>query len=203
MMKILFLSLFVASASAFAPQQVASTRLTSLKSSDAAADLILDPFDGFGPDSADIAIRDLTVGEGETVTDGVVATVTYVGRLFTNQQQFGKMDKLPVKMGKGDMVKGFEQSLLGKKVGSKFIVRIPSALAWGDRGKVSPSSGRSVIPPGASIEFEVEILGVADGFMGEVELFGKDRVATLIFCIALSASAPFIDKVVNGYLATH
>jgi hypothetical protein len=198
MMKNLFLFLLAASASAFSPQQLGSSRLTALKSSD--AEVALDPFEAFGPDASDIAIKELAIGQGETVNDGDVATVKYVGRLFANQQQFGKMDGLPVKMGKGDLVKGFEQALLGRKVGSEFIVRIPASLAWADRGKLSPSTGRQVIPPGSEIEFEVEILNVSNGIMGEIDLFGKDRVATLIFCILLSASAPQIEIVVNQFL---
>jgi hypothetical protein len=199
MMKNLLLALLAASASAFSPQQVGSSRPTALKSSDA-AEVALDPFDAFDSDASVIAIKDLAIGQGEIVHDGDVATVKYVGRLFANQQQFGKMDELPVKMGKGDLVKGFEQALLGKKVGSEFIVRIPASLAWADRGKLSPSTGRQVIPPGSEIEFEVEILNVSTGIMGEIDLFGKDRVATLIFCILLSATAPQIEIVVNQLL---
>jgi peptidylprolyl isomerase len=199
MMNNLFLFLLAASASAFSPQQFGSSRLTALKSSDA-AEVALDPFEAFSRDASDIAIKDLAIGEGEIVNEGDVATVKYVGRLFANQQQFGTMDSLPVKMGKGDLVKGFEQAILGRKVGSEFIVRIPASLAWADRGKLSPSTGRQVIPPGSEIEFEVEILNVSNGIMGEIELFGKDRVATLIFCLSLSASAPQIEIILNKVL---
>eukprot|EP00980_Cylindrotheca_fusiformis_P008595 scaffold1828_cov98-Cylindrotheca_fusiformis.AAC.4 len=208
MMKSLLLTLFAASATAFAPpqQQQLGRRHPSVSvlqsSPDSAEDLPFDPFDSFGPDETEIAVRDLTIGQGETVSDGDVATVKYVGRLIENRQQFGKVEALPIKMGQGDLVKGFEQSLLGKKVGSSYIVRIPASLAWGDRGKVSPSSGRQVIPPGSALEFEVEVLNVSNGIMGELELFGMDRVLTLIFCISLIAGAPYIDKVVNGYLAS-
>ena len=55
--------------------------------------------------------------------DGDVVTVSYKGRLFSNQQQFGEVEGLPVKLGKGNLVKGFEEALLGRSKNSRFIVR--------------------------------------------------------------------------------
>ena len=194
----LLLAALLSSASAFAPAQLGRTRL-ALRESDS-ADVALDPFDAFESGSSDIAVRDVSMGSGEGIVDGDVVTIQYVGRLFPSQQQFGKTEGLPVKVGKGDLVKGFEKALLGRKVGSEFIVRIPASLGWGDRGKLSPASGRQVIPPGADLEFEVSVQNISQGFMGEVELFGTDRVATLAFCIFLIAFAPQIEIFANGLL---
>lgn len=179
-----------------APTQKLAGFSTRLASSEPDASAI-DPFGAFGPDSTEIAIKEYSLGEGEGAADGDVVTISYTGRLFTNQQQFGRIEGLPVKLGKGNLVKGFEQSLIGKKPGSKYIVRIPSELAWADRGRDN-NVGRQVIPPNSSVEFEVEVTNITNGIMGEVEMFGKDRVITLIFLICLSAGAPFIEKAVNG-----
>lgn len=160
----------------------------------------LDPFDAFGPGADDIAIRETVVGNGETVREGDVVTVKYEGRLYESQLRFGAVDALPVKIGNGGLVKGFEQALNGKKVGSQFTVRIPSMLAWGNRGKESQQTGRIVVPPGSDIEFDVEVIGVAQGFMGEIELFGKDRAIGITFCALLAACAGPIESVVDTYL---
>ena len=189
-MKTCFVSLFaLSSVAAFAPASQQRTNFPSLSASAALEvenpDAPLDPFDAFGPESEEIAVRETVVGTGETVGEGDVVTVKYEARLFESQVKFSAPDAIPVKLGNGQLVKGFEQALAGKKVGSKYTVRIPSKLAWGNRGKESNTTGRMVIPPGADVEFEVEVLSNASGFMGELELFGKDRAFGLIFFLTL------------------
>lgn len=164
------------------------------------ADAPLDPFDAFDSNADEIAIRETVVGTGEPISDGDVVTVKYESRLFESQVKFGSTESLPVKLGNGALVKGFEQALTGKKVGSQFTVRIPSKLAWGNRGKESQMTGRMVVPPGSDIEFDVEVLGVSNGFMGELEMFGKDRALGLAACFLLSATAPQIEKFVDSVL---
>ncbi|KAL3940013.1 MAG: hypothetical protein SGBAC_005365 [Bacillariaceae sp.] len=160
----------------------------------------LDPFDAFDSTAEEIAIRETVMGTGEPVAEGDVVTVKYESRLVESQVKFGSTDSLPVKLGSGTLVKGFEQALTGKKVGSEFTVRIPSKLAWGNRGKESQMTGRIVVPPGSDIEFDVEVLGVANGFMGEIEMFGKDRALGLAACLLLSATAPQIEKALDAFL---
>lgn len=201
MMKNLLLVLLavLSQASAFAPQTQRLGRNVARQASDESSDVALDPFEAFGPGAADIAVKDLAMGEGEGIVNGDVVTVKYVGRLFANQQQFGSTDALPVKLGQGNLVAGFEKALVGRKPGSEFVLRIPAALAWAERGRFN-DSGRQVIPPGADVEFEIEVLNVSNGIMGEIEMFGAGRVATLIFCICLSAFAPQIEKIVNSFV---
>lgn len=207
-MKTCIISLLALSgvSSAFAPaaSQQQRTFQSSLSASPlkevGTVDAPLDPFDAFDSSAEEIAVRETVVGTGEAVSDGAVVTVKYESRLFESQVKFGSTEALPVKLGNGALVKGFEQALKGKKVGSQFTVRIPSKLAWGNRGKESQMTGRIVVPPGSNIEFDVEVLGVANGFMGELEMFGKDRALGLAACFLLSATAPQIEKFVDSVL---
>jgi peptidylprolyl isomerase len=193
----LILLAVISQGSAFAPQHLGSASEVSLKST---SDISVDPFDTFGSETTSIAVKDIAFGEGEPIADGDVVTVKYIGKLFPSQTQFGKTDQLPVKLGAGNLVKGFEQSLIGKKVGSEFIVRMPAELGWGDRGRISQNTGRQVIPPGSALQFEVEVVNVATGIMGEIEMFGKDRVATLALCTFLLAFSGQIETLLNKLL---
>lgn len=80
-----------------------------------------------------------------------------------------------------------------------YILSIPPELAWGNRGRDN-NVGRQVIPPNSAVEFEVEVTNITNGIMGEVEMFGKDRVITLAFLLLLSAGAPAIENLVNSLL---
>lgn len=205
-MKTCIISLLaLSSVSAFAPAGTRSFQTSSLSASpleevDTSDAPSLDPFDAFDSTAEEIAIRETVMGTGEPVAEGDVVTVKYESRLVESQVKFGSTDSLPVKLGSGTLVKGFEQALTGKKVGSEFTVRIPSKLAWGNRGKESQMTGRIVVPPGSDIEFDVEVLGVANGFMGEIEMFGKDRALGLAACLLLSATAPQIEKALDAFL---
>ena len=120
---LILLSTILPQAMAFAPSNVGLLRHAGFELKSSESDAPIDPFTAFGPDSTDIAMQELALGEGEGAVDGDVVTVSYKGRLFSNQQQFGEVEGLPVKLGKGNLVKGFEEALLGRSKNSRFIVR--------------------------------------------------------------------------------
>jgi FKBP-type peptidyl-prolyl cis-trans isomerase len=104
-----------------------------------------------------LVIEDLVVGTGATAVNGDVVTVHYLGT-FTNGVKFdSSYDRgqplQPFRLGTGAVIPGFEQGLLGMKVGGKRRLTIPPSLAYG-------SAGRGSIPPNATLIFEVELLAI-------------------------------------------
>jgi FKBP-type peptidyl-prolyl cis-trans isomerase len=102
--------------------------------------------------------EDLLVGKGATAEAGQDVVVHYVGWL-TNGQQFdssrARRDPLDFALGAGDVIKGWDEGIAGMKVGGKRKLTIPAELAYGDQGC------GGVIPPQATLVFEVELLEVS------------------------------------------
>jgi FKBP-type peptidyl-prolyl cis-trans isomerase FkpA len=102
--------------------------------------------------------EDLVVGKGASASSGNDVVVHYVGWL-ENGAQFdssrARRDPLDFALGAGDVIKGWDQGIEGMKVGGKRKLTIPAALAYGDQGC------GGVIPPQATLVFEVELLEVS------------------------------------------
>ena len=104
----------------------------------------------------ELQIEDVLKGTGETAVAGMHLTVHYTGWLTdgrTFDSSVGK-DPLVFKLGARQVIKGWDQGLLGMKVGGKRKLTIPPRLAYGD----TTSGG---IPAGSTLIFEVELLAVA------------------------------------------
>ena len=106
---------------------------------------------------SELIIEDLTVGDGATATAGQAVSVHYTGWL-TNGQKFDssvdRNDPFDFKLGMGQVIPGWDQGVAGMQVGGKRKLTIPPELAYGSRG------AGGVIPPNATLVFEVELLGV-------------------------------------------
>ena len=101
--------------------------------------------------------EDLVVGSGPATHAGDDIVVHYVGWL-ENGQQFdssrARRDPLDFALGAGDVIKGWDEGIAGMKVGGKRRLRIPARLAYGEHGLAG------VIPPGAALNFEIELLEI-------------------------------------------
>jgi len=104
-----------------------------------------------------LIIEDVTVGQGAAAAAGQKVTVHYTGWL-TNGTKFDsskdRNDPFVFPLGGGRVIKGWDEGVQGMKVGGKRKLTIPPALGYGARG------AGSVIPPNATLVFEVELLGV-------------------------------------------
>ena len=110
-----------------------------------------------------LQITDTKAGTGADARKGQTVTVHYTGWLFNNGQQGAKFDssrdrKDPFKfpLGSGMVIKGWDEGVAGMKVGGQRTLIIPPEMGYGARG------AGGVIPPNATLKFDVELLGLSD-----------------------------------------
>ncbi len=107
-----------------------------------------------------LMVKDLIKGSGKAAKTGSALTVNYVGVLFKGGQEFDsswKTGKLfgPFPLGKGAVIPGWDQGLVGMKVGGRRELIIPSGLGYGKQG--SPPK----IGPNAALVFVIDLLAVS------------------------------------------
>ena len=105
-----------------------------------------------------LVIEDLVIGEGNEAQDFNKVVVNYTGTLedgsiFDSSLKPGRTP-FTFTLGAGSVIKGWDLGVKGMKVGGKRKLTIPSDLGYGDNG------AGNVIPPGATLIFEVELLEV-------------------------------------------
>ncbi len=105
--------------------------------------------------------NDTVIGTGETATKGQSVTVHYTGWLYNNEAQGAKFDSskdrndpFVFSLGAGMVIRGWDEGVAGMQVGGARTLIIPAALGYGARG------AGGVIPPNATLKFDVELLGL-------------------------------------------
>ena len=105
--------------------------------------------------------EDTVEGTGETAAAGQYVTVHYTGWLLDNGTRGRKFDSskdrgsaFSFDLGAGRVIRGWDEGVQGMKVGGTRVLTIPPELGYGSRG------AGGVIPPNATLVFEVELLQV-------------------------------------------
>ena len=100
---------------------------------------------------------DIVVGTGATAVSGKPVKVHYTGWLADGKKFDSSVDRgqpFEFPLGGGRVIKGWDEGVAGMKVGGKRQLRIPPDLGYGARG------AGGVIPPNATLTFDVELLSV-------------------------------------------
>ena len=109
--------------------------------------------------AANLQIKNIVEGTGAEAVRYSTVTVHYTGLLSNGKKFDSSVDRgVPFNfiVGAGQVIRGWDQGVEGMKVGGKRELIIPPKLAYGERG------AGGVIPPNATLKFEIELLAVTD-----------------------------------------
>ena len=105
--------------------------------------------------------EDITVGSGAEAKAGAYVSVHYTGWLYEGGVKGAKFDSskdrgqpFQFPLGAGHVIRGWDEGVQGMKIGGTRVLVIPAQLGYGARG------AGGVIPPNATLMFEVDLLGV-------------------------------------------
>jgi FKBP-type peptidyl-prolyl cis-trans isomerase len=106
-----------------------------------------------------LQISDVVAGDGAEAVEGTTVAVKYVGAFYGTGEEFdsswsrGEDETLPVTVGAGQVIPGFEQAIAGMQVGGRRMVTIPSDLGYGP-------TGQGPIPGDATLVFVLDLVEV-------------------------------------------
>jgi FKBP-type peptidyl-prolyl cis-trans isomerase len=143
------------------PVQVVEGDITKpTQSTETTSDLVRDPFlenNNIKTMANGLKIEDVKIGTGDTAVKGALISVHYVGTLMDGKKFDSSRDRgepFVFPLGQGMVIQGWEQGFEGMKVGGVRKLTIPPELGYGAQG------AGGMIPPNATLQFEVELLGV-------------------------------------------
>lgn len=112
------------------------------------------------PAPEELVTDDVVVGDGAEAVEGTTVAVKYVGAFYETGEEFdsswsrGEDETLPVTLGAGQVVPGFEQGITGMQVGGRRVVTIPSDLGYGP-------AGQGPIPGDATLVLVIDLVEVS------------------------------------------
>jgi peptidylprolyl isomerase len=108
--------------------------------------------------SYQLELEDIVVGEGEEAAGGHIVEVHYVGVSWSSGRQFDaswdRGDTFKFKLGKSEVIAGWDQGVAGMRAGGRRRITIPPMLAYGKRG------AGGVIGPDETLVFVVDLIAV-------------------------------------------
>jgi peptidylprolyl isomerase len=115
---------------------------------------LVDPHLGPAPD--DLLIEEIVVGDGDEAKAGQTVTVHYVGVGLTSGEEFdaswNRNEPFSFRLGAGQVIKGWDEGVVGMKIGGRRRLVVPSRLGYGERG------AGGVIAPNETLIFVVDLL---------------------------------------------
>jgi FKBP-type peptidyl-prolyl cis-trans isomerase FkpA len=113
--------------------------------------------DNSPPGPTSLQSEDVAVGTGKAAASGDTVSVHYTGTLMNGKKFDSSRDRgtpFEFKLGTGAVIKGWDQGVVGMRIGGKRKLTIPSSLAYGEKGQPP------TIPADAALKFDIELLGI-------------------------------------------
>jgi peptidylprolyl isomerase len=111
-----------------------------------------------GPPPSELEVTDVLAGDGDEAALGRTAVVHYVGVAYSSGEEFdaswNRGEPFAFPLGAGRVIAGWDQGVVGMKVGGRRRLVIPPELGYGDRG------AGSAIAPGETLIFVVDLIDV-------------------------------------------
>lgn len=120
--------------------------------------MLIDPDVEIITTTSGLKYQDLVVGEGTVAESGKTVSVHYTGWLTDESKFDSSVDRgtpFEFLLGNGQVIKGWDEGVVGMAIGGKRMLIIPAELAYGDGG-----AGNGLIPPGAELYFQIELLDI-------------------------------------------
>ena len=114
-------------------------------------------------DATELHSENLETGAGDEAKTGDTVAMHYRGTLTNGEQFDSSYDRgapFEFTLGAGEVIQGWDRGIPGMKVGGKRRLTIPSSLAYGSNGARNPQTGEFIIPPNATLVFEIELLAI-------------------------------------------
>ena len=138
----------------------------------------------------ELEIKDLAIGSGDASEIGDVIRGKFDLKIMPSTESLSSGD-FCVKLGDNQVVRGWDEGMVGLKAGGKRNIKIPAKMAYGGEGKGS-------IPPGADLEIEITVDTIAKGdfaqFLARFDLGLNPRTAGIFFFLGLAIFTPQIYK---------
>ena len=112
---------------------------------------------GFDRDVTDLIVEDIELGSGLEAQSGDMVSVHYTGWLLDGRKFDSSKDRdepFEFPLGAGMVIPGWDQGVVGMKIGGTRKLTIPANMAYGENG------AGGIIPPGATLVFEVTLLRI-------------------------------------------
>jgi peptidylprolyl isomerase len=110
---------------------------------------------------------DVNVGTGGVAKSGQNAEVNYTGWLTDghpfDSSRFEGHKPFTFQIGQGQVIPGWDEGVPGMKIGGKRCLKIPSELGYGAQGSQDQTTGAYIIPPNATLVFEIELVSLKPG----------------------------------------
>ena len=113
--------------------------------------------DGTPTGATQLEVVDVTIGTGATAVSGDTVTVHYILSLTNGtvvESSYASNSPITFRLGSGQVIAGFDQGIVGMKVGGKRKLTIPPSLGYGNRPQ-------GTIPGNSTLIFDVELVSIA------------------------------------------
>ncbi|RZJ61613.1 MAG: hypothetical protein EOO45_23170, partial [Flavobacterium sp.] len=117
--------------------------------------------EGFESTASGLYYKKISNGAGDTITVDSTVKVSYTGRLLNGKAFDTVTDDNAVSFVLGGSVKGWQEGIPKIRQGGSIRLIMPSHLAYGLSGSISPNTGLTDIPPFSALDFEIKVIDVS------------------------------------------